>query len=128
MGTPDKLKGPHWRCEPWGKQTKTTPQSYDELRQDAAKLFPSWELDQLREIVVGIRLMASPEHVVPGVTDSACAYLPGAGVLYVHFDGKGGVMIDPESDETHALFELGRALKLVLGDQVTVGKPKGCAQ
>ena len=128
MGTRAKQKGPCSEHEPFGKQIETTPQGYAEVRQAAHELFPSWELEHLRETIGGILLMASPDQVIPGVMDSARAYLHGPGVIQVHFDGKGGVMIDPESDATPALFELGRALKMVLGDQLTVGRPEGVPQ
>ena len=123
MGAPSKQKGPRSEREPLGKQIETAPQGYDEARETAQILFPSWDLDYLRQTIESLLFMATPEQVLPGVVDSACAFLHGAGTLQVHFDGKGGVMIDPESDRTPAMFELGRALKLVLGDQLTVGRP-----
>lgn len=124
-------KGPRREREPLRKHCNIPEKKYSHRgssargRETLKALCPSWEQDFLREVIQSIRAMATPEQVIPGVMDSACAYLPGAGVLQVHFDGTGGVMIDPASDCSPAMMELGRALKVVLGDKLTVGRPAG---
>jgi hypothetical protein len=97
-------------------------QEYAILANNARKICPSWHPEALREIIRTILLVASPDQVTPGAC-SAASYIPGAGVLKLHFDGKGRVMIDPESDFTHPLRELAKALRLVMGDKLTVGRP-----
>ena len=84
-----------------------------------AGMFPSWEPQTMRDTILGVMDLARVE----GTSATAYSYVSGAGVLQVHFDGKGGVMIDPESDFTPALLELGKALRLVMGDKLTVGRP-----
>lgn len=98
-------------------------QEYAELAGLTREMFPSWNVEALRVIVQHIVEMAAPEMMFPGVFNSACAFIPGAGVLQVHFDGAGGVEIDPQSDCTPAMLDLGRALRLALGDKLTIGKP-----
>ena len=98
-------------------------QEYAKLAALTEKMFPSWHVETLRRMVHSILVMARPEAVVPGVLDSALTWIPGAGLFHLHFDGKGGVMIDPESDFTPELRELGQALRLVMGTRLTVGRP-----
>ncbi len=125
MPTPYK-KGP--RCErgPIENHSETLSQRYARAEAHAREFFPSWAPQDLRRIIRDIRAMAAPEEGIPGVLDHACTYIPGAGFLELHFDGTGGVMIDPASDCTPAMLELGRALKLVLGEKCRVGRPEVC--
>ena len=97
---------------------------YAKLAGLAGKMFPAWNPETLRATVHSILVMARPAAVESGVMDSACSWIPGAGVIQLHFDGKGGVKINPDSDCTPELLDLGRALRFVLGDKLTVGKPE----
>jgi len=87
------------------------------------RTFPTWDPQELRTTLNFIRSMADPAQVIPGVLDSACAFFPGACVIELHFDGRGGVEIDPESTCSPAMLDLARALRLLLGEKLTVGKP-----
>ena len=122
MATLDR-KGPRRSREPFRKHLKIPLQEY--IRSAIQANFPSWHPEHLRQVVQDILAMAAPDKAIPGVVDSACAYIPGAGAVQVHFPGDGAVMIDPASGCSDAMFELGRALKVVLGDKPTVGRPAG---
>ena len=114
-------------CEGVPTLRNNSSQEYATPTGIARKICPSWEPEALREIIREIRFMASPERVT-AETDSAAVFIPGAGVLHLHFDGTGGVKLDPESDFTRPMRELAQALRLVLEDRFTVGRPAGVTE
>lgn len=73
------------------------------------------------DVVETILAMAAPEDETPG--DSALLAVPGAGLLQVHFDGKGAVMMHPRSSRTPGMKKVILRLKARLGARFSVGVP-----
>jgi hypothetical protein len=81
--------------------------------------FPMWNIGRLREFVGAMLDMVVrsqselPEH------DCATARIPEAGTMYVTFDGKGGLNIEPRSNSNRIMAEAIEACRLVMGDKLT---------
>jgi len=114
-------KGSRREREPFGKHINIPQEAY--IEKLVRINFPSWEPEHLRHVIRDIRFPASPEQVIPGVRDGALLLIPFVGLVKFHFDGTGGVALDPESSYTPEIRELVKALHLVLGDKFRVGRP-----
>ena len=111
------------RCEhgPSPKHLNLTPKEYDALALLEKESFPCWDPERLREFVGDLISMVIDSQAENPGFNYADACIPEAGMLYVTFDGKGGLNIEPETDCNRAMVDLLRALRRVMGEKLTTG-------
>jgi len=111
------------RCEhgPSPKHCTLTQQEYTAIAGLARESFPCWDPWRLREFVGDLLVWVVKSQAPDAGFNYADARIPEAGMLYVTFDGKGGLNIEPETDCNRAMVDLVRALRMVMGEKLTMG-------
>jgi hypothetical protein len=114
-----------------GDSFSTSPLGYAELTEHVKKMFPAWASapELLHASIVELRDLILPKLAKPDIMESFRLTSKCSGQIILHISG-GRVWFDPENQLSPRVVDLVRALKLVLGDQLTVGRPvwvpRGC--
>ena len=88
-------------------------------------MFPLWKPEELREMVSGILVLAEPTEGEPIGENDFQAWCSGAGRVWLNFDGRGGVSLNPKTDCSPKMVQLVDALEMAMGSRFTLGNQGG---